>query len=117
MKEDRVPVPEPVPGNPYPIPDGRDPGPERNAPSQLSGLRFPFEWCLSALGRVERPRSTAADHGWSALPRDENRRRDRGTDRFRYLGRGTGAVTVSTATVPASAPQHQNRPWPCPCPW
>jgi hypothetical protein len=28
------------------------------APSQSSGLRFPFERCLSALGRVERPRST-----------------------------------------------------------
>jgi len=25
---------------------------------------------VSALGRVERPHSTAADQGWSALPRD-----------------------------------------------
>ena len=34
-----------------------------NGPSQSSGLRFPFEPCLSDLGRVERPRSTAADRG------------------------------------------------------
>ena len=30
-------------------------------PSQSSGLRFPFELCSSVSGRVERPRSTAAD--------------------------------------------------------
>jgi hypothetical protein len=38
------------------------------APSQSSGLRFPFELCSSVSGRVERPRSTAADQGWSAHP-------------------------------------------------
>ncbi len=71
MTEYPTPEPAPEPEHPHQGLGGRDLGPESvSAPSQLSGLRFPFELLVSAAGRAERPRSTAADQGRSALPRD-----------------------------------------------
>ena len=50
MTEDSI----PEPGNPHQAPDGRDLGPESvSAPSQLSGLRFPFELMASTVGMAE----------------------------------------------------------------
>ena len=54
VTEDSIPEPAPEPGNPYQAPDGRDLGPESvSAPSQLSGLRFPFELMASTVGMAE----------------------------------------------------------------
>ena len=53
MTEYATPEPAPEPGYPHHGPGGRDLGPESvSAPSQLSGLWFPFELIVSAAGRV-----------------------------------------------------------------